>query len=117
MIDGIFDVAEPDEGARQRILFRRYAQYRPGTIDRCLGGRTGPVIDTGVWPGTVKSVRGVEVSTQRPVGWARSGHFFRGLFLPFFAPLFPYAGPLAQLAEQRTFNPRVPGSTPGRPTP
>jgi hypothetical protein len=26
-------------------------------------------------------------------------------------------GPLAQLAEQRTFNPRVPGSTPGRPTP
>ncbi len=25
-------------------------------------------------------------------------------------------GPLAQLAEQRTFNPRVPGSIPGRPT-
>jgi hypothetical protein len=28
----------------------------------------------------------------------------------------PSIGPLAQLAEQRTFNPRVPGSIPGRPT-
>ena len=28
----------------------------------------------------------------------------------------PHVGPLAQLAEQRTFNPRVPGSIPGRPT-
>jgi hypothetical protein len=37
------------------------------------------------------------------------------LFRPLFT-VFPYAGPLAQLAEQRTFNPRVPGSTPGRPT-
>ena len=30
--------------------------------------------------------------------------------------LVPLPGPLAQLAEQRTFNPRVPGSIPGRPT-
>ena len=29
---------------------------------------------------------------------------------------YPAPGPLAQLAEQRTFNPRVPGSIPGRPT-
>ncbi len=29
----------------------------------------------------------------------------------------PFSGPLAQLAEQRTFNPRVRGSIPRRPTP
>src|ERR671916_343645 len=31
--------------------------------------------------------------------------------------LHPAAGPLAQLAEQRTFNPRVVGSSPTGPTP
>lgn len=29
---------------------------------------------------------------------------------------YPKFGPLAQLVEQWTFNPRVPGSNPGRPT-
>jgi hypothetical protein len=27
-----------------------------------------------------------------------------------------YPGPVAQLVEHRTFNPQVPGSSPGRPT-
>jgi hypothetical protein len=30
---------------------------------------------------------------------------FLGLFLALFLGLFPYPGPLAQLVEQRTFNP------------
>ena len=42
--------------------------------------------------------------------------FFLGLFLWFFLQLFPYAGPLAQLVEHRTFNPRRVRSSRTRPT-
>ena len=41
---------------------------------------------------------------------------FHGFFLELFPWFFAYPGPLAQLAEQRTFNPRVLGSIPRRPT-
>ena len=39
------------------------------------------------------------------------------LVLPYSGVRVRHAGPLAQLAEQRTFNPRVLGSIPRRPTP
>ncbi len=46
----------------------------------------------------------------------RAAGFFLGLFPPLFPGLFPSAGPLAQSAEQETFNLLVVGSSPTGPT-
>ena len=91
----------PRAGLRQRPPGRGTARHRLGRPGRRPGAKRGGVTTSG-------RLRCGRAPARVPCCCGLS----RGLC----APLSPYPGPLAQLAEQRTFNPLVLGSSPRRPT-
>jgi len=81
-------VEDPEDAARPGIRF-----FEPGRAATSTQGKTS----AGTPPGARRC--------SGPLGYGRRVELFLGLFLWFFLQLFPYPGPLAQLVEQRTFNP------------